>query len=45
MTLLGLVSALKGATERTTTRIIRRRKERRRQKELQRLAALNVIGR
>jgi hypothetical protein len=41
LTLLGMVSALKSATERATLRVIRHRKERRRQRERQRVAALS----
>ena len=41
-TLVGLVSSLKGMTERVTLRVVRRRKERRRLRELQRFAALTA---
>jgi hypothetical protein len=43
-TLLTFVATLKSATERTTLRVLRRRKERRRLKEMRRLAALTTRG-
>jgi hypothetical protein len=43
-TLFTFVATLKSATERTTLRVLRRRKERRRLKEMRRLAALTTRG-